>query len=119
LASPADISFDAAAGVLGVANSGNQTLTLHTFATPSAIDNPSNSRACAARWTPTGLQILAGATGPWQITAFDAAGRQLDAPTPLNVGSFPATFDRRMDGGWIRLTDPTGCPVTVAVPHQF
>lgn len=119
LASPADISFDADASVLGVANSGNQTLTLHTFATPSAIDNLSDSRSCAARWTPNGLQILGGTTGRWTLAAFDAAGRQLNATSPLNLQGFPATFDLPMDGGWLRLTDPSGCPVTVAVPRQF
>jgi hypothetical protein len=119
LASPADISFAAETSILGVANSSNETLTLHDFGTPSSVNLPAARPACEARWTGDGLEVMSGQTGAWAISCFDAAGRQIDAPHVLNIFSFPARMDVDTEGSLVRLTDPSGCPVTVFVPRRF
>lgn len=115
LSSPADISFAPSEGVLGVANSGNQTLTLHNFSASALVKPVAASATCAASLeAPSNCRIASGHAGVWQAVAIDAAGRTLSTEDRV-IRNFPATWtfpEGAQHTRWI-LTDPSGCRVVL------
>lgn len=78
LASPADISFDPVSDILGVANSGNQTLTLHDFSDFVGLPSVAGSKDCGEFvWSRAdGILSFSDAfTGAWELRAYAGDGR--------------------------------------------
>jgi hypothetical protein len=78
LASPADISFDPEAEILGVANSGNQTLTLHDFSDFVGLPLVSSSKDCGDFvWSRVDGMLSSSHefTGALQLRAYAGDGR--------------------------------------------
>jgi len=124
LASPADISWNPTSQVLGVANSGNQTLTLHDFSGTSGMGNfaPKSGNPCSVQHLSHSTWVAQkGTLGAWHCSVGDSAGRLL-AEADHFISNFPAELDFNIDfpgAQWVVWTDPSGCQTQVTLgPHR-
>ena len=124
LASPADISWNPTNQVLGVANSGNQTLTLHDFSGGSGMEPlvPQTGTPCDVQHLSHATWVaIKGTPGAWRCSAGDSSGRLL-AESVHFISNFPAELDFNIDfpgAQWVVWTDPSGCQTRVTLGlHQ-